>query len=83
MIFLLVLFFYKSTMSMYLGVFVWDFTPELSGFKGSAYMHAKMAYTAYNGTFHLYFQYFCAAAWAITFVIGHKILVGRIRNARY
>lgn len=83
MIFLLILFFYKSAMSLYVGVFVWDFTPELSGFSGNAFMHAKLAFRAYSGTFHLYFMYFCAAAWAITFVLGHKILVGRIRNARY
>lgn len=83
MLLLLILFIYKSTVSMILGVFVWDFTPELTGFSGNAYMQSKLAFRAYSGTFHLYFMYFCAAAWAITFVLGHKILVGRIRNARY
>ncbi|MGZ0787502.1 hypothetical protein ACXM5X_31665 [Pseudomonas saponiphila] len=74
------IFFYKVMASYVLGIFVWDFSPELHGFSARALSIARNDFMANNSAFHYYFMIGFALVWMIGGLAGSKVLIDRIHS---
>ncbi|MBA1220049.1 hypothetical protein G7017_03910 [Pseudomonas fulva] len=73
-------FFYKMMVSYVLGIFIWDFSPELNGYSARAISIAHNDFLANNSAFHYYFMIGFAVVWMIGGLAISKILINRIRS---
>lgn len=74
------IFFYKMAASYILGIFIWDFSPELHGFASRALSAAQADFRANNSAFHYYFMIGFAFVWLVGGLTGSKILINRIHS---
>lgn len=74
------IFFYKVVVSYALGIFVWDFSPELHGFSARSISIAHADFMANNSAFHYYFMIGFAFVWMVGGLAISKILINRIRS---
>lgn len=80
MIGLLFVFLYKFVLSNMLGIAVWDFSPELSGFSYKVTAIAQMNFRANHSYSHLIALYGFAITWGAVFFVGNEYFKNVLRR---
>ena len=72
MMLLMLLFLYKYVVGVVVGVFIWDFSPELSGFSFDAIAHAQAMFLKNKSPANLIALYSFILAWGAVFFAGNE-----------
>lgn len=80
MMLLMLLFIYKYIVGMVIGVFIWDFSPELSGFSFAAVRHAQSMFLLNRSPANLIALYSFILAWGAVFFVGNEYFKNVLRR---
>lgn len=80
MMMLMLIFLYKYIVGMVIGVFIWDFSPELSGFSFAAVRHAQSMFLLNRSPANLIALYSFILAWGAVFFVGNEYFKNVLRR---